>query len=336
MEKTQRHRVEILQVLSKLQERAPSGRITAALEASGHPLSERTVRLYLRQLENEGLTESQGRQGHVITEQGLAALRAAHVVDGVGFLSAKIDQMTFNMSFDLATRTGTVVVNVSLVDPQQLAGCVDQVCEVFAKGYAMGNRVALLDAGETVGKLTVPPGRVGFSTICSITLNGVLLKHRIPTTSRFGGLLELRGGCATRFVEIIYYDGTTIDPLEVFIRSGMTDYLGAVRSGNGLIGASFRELPADSREAVLNLSNRLTAVGLGGLLEVGLPGQPVLGQAVPHGRLGAVIVGGLNPIALLQEMDQRIESRALAGQLDYHRLFPFEELPDALRLRSGP
>jgi repressor of nif and glnA expression len=336
MEKTQRHRVEILQVLSKLQDRAPSGRITAALEASGHPLSERTVRLYLRQLENEGLTESQGRQGHVITEQGLAALRAAHVVDGVGFLSAKIDQMTFNMSFDLATRTGTVVVNVSLVDPQQLAGCVDQVCEVFAKGYAMGNRVALLDAGETVGKLTVPPGRVGFCTICSITLNGVLLKHGIPTTSRFGGLLELRGGCATRFVEIIYYDGTTIDPLEVFIRSGMTDYLGAVRSGNGLIGASFRELPADSREAVLNLSNRLTAVGLGGLLEVGLPGQPVLGQAVPHGRLGAVIVGGLNPIALLQEMDQRIESRALAGQLDYHRLFPFEELPDALRLRSGP
>jgi len=336
MEKTQRHRVEILQVLSKLQERAPSGRITAALEASRHPLSERTVRLYLRQLENEGLTESQGRQGHVITEQGLAALRAAHVVDGVGFLSAKIDQMTFNMSFDLATRTGTVVVNVSLVDPQQLAGCVDQVCEVFAKGYAMGNRVALLDAGETVGKLTVPPGRVGFCTICSITLNGVLLKHGIPTTSRFGGLLEMRGGCATRFVEIIYYDGTTIDPLEVFIRSGMTDYLGAVRSGNGLIGASFRELPADSREAVLNLSNRLTAVGLGGLLEVGLPGQPVLGQAVPHGRLGAVIVGGLNPIALLQEMDQRIESRALAGQLDYHRLFPFEELPDALRLRSGP
>jgi len=333
MDKTQRHRVEILQVLSKLHERAPSARITRVLESSGHALSERTVRLYLRQLEQAGLTESQGRQGHLITEQGLAELRAAHVVDGVGFLSAKIDQMTFNMSFDLATRTGSVVVNVSLVDPRRLATCVEQVCEVFAKGYAMGNRVALLDPGETVGKVTVPPDRVGFCTICSITLNGVLLKHGVPTTSRFGGLLELRAGCATRFVEIIYYDGTTIDPLEVFIRSGMTDYLGAVRTGNGLIGASFRELPADSREVVLNLSNRLTAVGLGGLLEVGLPGQPVLGQAVPHGRLGAVIVGGLNPIAILQEMDNRVESRALAGQLDYHRLFPFEELPKALKSR---
>jgi hypothetical protein len=335
MEKTQRHRVEILQVLGKLHTRTASARITRALEASGHPLSERAVRLYLRQLEKDGLTESRGRQGHLITEQGLAELRSAHVVDGVGFLSAKIDQMTFNMSFDLATRTGSVVVNVSLVDPHRLAACADQVCEVFAKGYAMGNRVALLAPGETVGQLTVPPDRVGFCTICSITLNGVLLKHGIPTTSRFGGLLELRAGCATRFVEIIYYDGTTIDPLEVFIRSGMTDYLGAIRTGNGLIGASFRELPADSREVVLNLSARLTAVGLGGLLEVGLPGQAVVGQAVHHGRLGAVIVGGLNPIAILEELDHRVELRALAGLLDYHRLFPFEELPKALKAFKG-
>ncbi len=331
MEKTQRHRVEILQALSKLETRATSSRITQVLEASGHRLSERTVRLYLQQLEEDGLTESQGRRGHVITQQGLAELRVAHVVDGVGFLSAKIDQMTFKMSFDLATRTGSVVVNISLIEPRRLAACADRVCEVFAKGYAMGNRVALIGPGESVGNVIVPADQVGFCTICSITLNGVLLKHGIPTTSRFGGLLEIRGGLPTRFVEIIHYDGTTIDPLEVFIRGGMTDYLGAVRTGNGLIGASFRELPADSREAVLNLSARLTAIGLGGLLEVGLPGQPLLGQAVPLGRLGALIVGGLNPIAILQEMEHGVQLRALAGQLDYHRLFPYEELPKALK-----
>ncbi len=335
MEKTERHRVEILRVLGKLKTRAASAQITRALDSGGHPLSERTVRLYLKQLEQEGLTESLGRQGHVITERGLAELRAAHVVEGVGFLSAKIDQMTFNMTFDLATRTGSVVVNVSLVDPRQLATYAEQVCEVFAKGYAMGDRVALLAPGEAIGPLIVPSGRVGFCTICSITLNGVLLKHGIPTTSRFGGLLELRSGNPTRFVEIIYYDGTTIDPLEVFIRSGMTDYLGAIRDGNGLIGASFRELPGDCREVVMNLSARLTAIGLGGLLEVGLPDQPVLGQSVGRGRLGAVIVGGLNPIAILAEMDHRVESRALAGLLDYHRLFPFEELPKALRARKA-
>jgi repressor of nif and glnA expression len=227
-----------------------------------------------------------------------------------------------------------VVVNVSLVDPKLLAACAAQVCDVFARGYAMGTRLALLAPGETIGQLTVPPGCVGFCTVCSVTLNGVLLKHGIPTTSRFGGLLELRHGCATRFVEIIYYDGTTIDPLEVFIRGRMTDYLGAIGSGNGLIGASFRELPADSREVVQNLSERLAAVGLGGLLEVGLPGQAIVGQSVPVGRLGAVIVGGLNPIAILEELGHRLESRALAGLLDYHRLFPFDELPKALKSRK--
>ena len=38
----------------------------------------------------------------------------------------------------------------------------------------------------------------------------------------------------------VNYDGTSIDPLEVFIRSGMTDNIGVVKTGNGRIGASFR------------------------------------------------------------------------------------------------
>ncbi len=331
MQKVQRHRAEILQVLSRANEPATSSQIAEHLEVAGCSLSERTVRLYLQQLDGEGLTIARGRRGHLITDEGLAELRTSLVVEGLGYLSAKIDQMTFNMSFDLATRTGSVVVNVSWVDPRRLAACAEQVCEVFGKGYAMGNRLALLAPGETLGASTVPPGHVGFCTICSITLNGVLLKHGVPTTSRFGGLLELRGGRPLRFAEVIRYDGTTIDPLEIFIRSGMTDYLGAIRDGNGLIGASFRELPADSRDLVVHMSDRLTAVGLGGLLEVGFPGRVLLGQPVNPGRIGAVIVGGLNPIAILEEMGHRVQSRALAGLLDFHRLFPFEELPKALQ-----
>jgi len=57
----------------------------------------------------------------------------------------------------------------------------------------------------------------------------------------------------------------------------------------------------------------------------------LLGQSVTHGRLGVVIAGGLNPIAILDELGHRVESRALAGLLDYHRLFPYDELPRALK-----
>ena len=194
----------------------------------------------------------------------------------------------------------------------------------------MGNRCAVFGPGEVVGEMTVPTGKVGFCTVCSITLNGVLLKHGVPTASRFGGLLELRDGRATRFVEMIHYDGTSIDPLEVFIRSRMTDYRGAIRDGNGLIGASFRELPEDSRELVQSLSERLSEVGLGAFLEVGMPGQQVLGLPVSQGRIGSVVIGGLNPIAILEELGHRVESRALSGLLEYNRMYSYEELPGML------
>jgi HTH-type transcriptional regulator, global nitrogen regulator NrpRI len=331
MEKTERQRTEILQALSRFSSPATSAKVAECLEAAGLQLSERAVRLYLSQMSGEGLVQTHGRRGHLITEQGLAELRGARVFERVGYLSAKIDQMAFQMSFDLATRTGSVVVNATLVDPQLLAACADEICRAFSCGYAMGNRLALLGPKETLGPLIVPPGKVALCTVCSITLNGVLLKHGIPTTSRFGGLLQLRGGQPTRFVELIHYDATTIDPLEVFVRGRMTGYRDAVRDGNGLIGASFRELPADSREVVLHISEHLTAVGLGGLLEVGQPGQAVFGLSVSAGRIGAAVIGGLNPVAVLTEHDHRVECRALAGLIDFHRLIPYEELPRALK-----
>ena len=47
---------------------------------------------------------------------------------------------------------------------------------------------------------------------------------------------------------------------------------------------------------------------------------------------GAIIVGGLNPIAILEEREHRVFSRALSGLLEYERLFPFKEFP--LRLQK--
>jgi repressor of nif and glnA expression len=331
MDKKERNRIAILNALDKAPTPTSSARLAQSLAVAGHNLSERTIRLYLNELDDQGLTQSHGKRGRVITEKGVSELHAAQTLERVGYLSAKIDQMTYAMTFDPATRNGRVVVNTSLVNPRHLAECVEDVCKVFDDGYAMGNRLALLSPGETLGHLTVPQDKLGFCTVCSITLNGVLLKHGIPTISRFGGLLELRDRQPTRFVEMIDYDGTSIDPLEVFIRSGMTDYMGAIRNGNGLIGASYREMPEDARDRVIQLGERLSAVGLGAFMEVGLAGQPVLGLPVSPGRIGSTVIGGLNPIAILEEMGYRVYSRALAGLLDYSGLFSFEELPDALK-----
>jgi hypothetical protein len=335
MQKTERNRINVLNALKRVGARVTSAELAEVLAESGCTMSERTVRLYLSALEAEGLTRSWGRRGHVITEQGLTEERAAQALDRVGYLSAKIDQMTYRMDFDLQTRSGTVVVNTSVVPMATLAECAERVCRVFELGYAMGTLMSLLSPGERLGDVEIPEGHVGFCTVCSVTLNGLLLKHGVPTTSRFGGLVELRGGKPVRFVEIIRYDGTSIDPLEVFIRSGMTDYHGAIRDGNGLIGASFRELPADSRALVVELAERLKGVGLGAFMRIGTAGQPVLGCPVGEGRIGTVVVGGLNPIAIVDESGYRTASRALAGLLDFRRLVSYRRFPELLEQLMG-
>jgi repressor of nif and glnA expression len=330
-ERSRKKMLAMLRVLKAAANQPMSGAdIQKALQLEGIEISERSVRLYLEHTDKEKLTASLGRRGRLLTEHGLHELGSAHIIERLGFLSARIDQMTFRMTFDLATRTGTVVVNTTLVQPRQLARHAGAISKVYEKGYAMGTQMALLKPGERCGDFAVPEGHVGLATVCSITLNGVLLKAGIPVHSRFGGLLELRRGEPIRFVEVITYEGSTIDPLEVFIRSGMTNYLGAIAKGDGRIGAGFREIPAESRERVTDLARRLHQAGLGGFLQIGRPGQPLLEIPVSEGMAGAVVIGGLNPAAIFEEKGERVFSRALSGLIEFERLFHYTELRSRL------
>ncbi len=331
MEKVKRKELLIMTTLKNMGGPQTSVKIAEELVALGHDISERTVRLYLQRLEHEGLTESHRKRGHRLTTLGIGEIDAAQIMEKVGFLSAKIDRLTYQMTFDLNTTSGTVVINCTVVNPRHFAGNVAQITKVYADGYAMGHLMTLLEPGEIVGHIEIPEGMVGVGTVCSITLNGVLLKHGIPTVSRFGGLLELRDRKPVRFVEIIMYDGTSIDPLEIFIRSGMTNYLGAIRTGDGRIGASFREFPAESHEAVAHLAEKLKRVGLGGIVRIGRPGQSLLDIPVSEGRIGAIVIGGLNPVSILEETGVRAYSRALAGLVDFSRLFRYEEMESRIR-----
>lgn len=331
-EKIEKKKLAILRILND--EKAPlsSPRITDSLNTLGHDISERTVRLYLGELDTDGLTENMGKRGRMITDLGRRELSSARVYEKVGYLASKIDRLTYQMDFELAKRAGTVVLNASLLEREYLARSVPLIEKVYANKYAMGTLIALFGEGERIGEVLVPPDFIAVGTVCSVTINGVLLAHGIPTQSRFGGLLELVEGRPTRFVELIHYEGTTLDPLEVFIRSGMTDYTGATHTGTGRIGASFREVPAESRSRVLELAEFLEDAGLGGFMTVGWPGQPLLEIPVGEGRVGAVIIGGLNPVAILEEQGIRVRRPgALSGLVEYNRLFPFHELKERSR-----
>ena len=128
-----------------------SSKITERLLAMGHDMSERTVRFHLLELDKVGLTENLGRSGRAITAKGLNELDSAQSYEKVGFLSAKIDQMTYKMDFDLAKKSGRVVLNVSLIDREQLHQSVPSMQRVFASGYAMGTLMSSAGSGRAGG-----------------------------------------------------------------------------------------------------------------------------------------------------------------------------------------
>lgn len=325
-EKIEKKRLAILRILKDTNRPLASQKITEQLENMGYDISDRTVRFHLLAMDKDGLTEYIGKHGRKITNKGVLELSKARVFEKVGYLSAKIDQMTYRMNFELSKLKGTVVINVSLIKRDQIKEAYPLMARVFEAGYAMGRLLTLFNPGERVDEIYIPDNFVGIGTVCSITLNGVLLAHGIPTKSRFGGILEIENRKPTRFVAIINYDGTSIDPLEIFIKSGMTDYTGATESGNGLIGASFREIPSVSRNNVIEIANRLENAGLGGIFKVGWSGHPLCEIPVNDGLVGVIVIGGLNPVAILEEYGITVYSKALSGLIDYRRLYTYKEL----------
>lgn len=328
--KTEKKQMTILRILRDAERPLDSSKIGRQMQATGIEVSERTVRYYLLEMDKKGFTQNQGKRGRIITPAGLRELESADVYVEVGFLSAKIDRMVYIMDFDLKKRTGKVIINITLIDRASLQRAVPSIISVYHAKYSMGSLIALFKPGESVGEIVIPPDKIGIGTVCSVTLNGVLLAHGIPTFSRFGGLLELRNGEPYRFAQIINYDGTSIDPLEIFIRSGMTNYLGATDSQNGMIGVGFREAPPESRDQIIDLGCQLEESGLGAFMTIGWPGQQLLGIAVNEGRIGFVVIGGLTPPAIMQELGIKSYSSALAGLTDYENLFPYWELNERI------
>lgn len=330
-ERKEKRILDILKILQNSPDPLASGPITEALEKEGVEISERSVRICLSEMETEGLIETLGKKGRIISAKGRSEIEASGTLQRVGYLSARIDRMIFNMNFDLELRAGTVVVNTTVIPKKAMIDMAHYVYKVFDKGFAMGQLVGLIPEGEDFNGLVIPDGHIGFCTVCSITLNGVLLKKGVPVRSIFSGILEMKKGEATRFAEMIQYDGTSIDPLELFIRGRLTDYLGAIKNGNGRIGAGFREIPADSYELVNLLADRLNRIGLGAFLSIGKPNQTLLNIPVRDGCCGVIVIGGLNPVAVFEESGIPVLPKALSGLMEFHQLFPYTELADRLK-----
>ena len=289
-------------------------------------MSERAVRYHLRITDERGYTQPLGRDGRMLTPLGHDELRMALAPEQVGFIVDKLELLAFRTTFDPQKRTGQLPINTSLIDKDKFKKALAAMADVFKAGICVSELVATASEGEKLGSVVVPSGKVGLATVCSVVVNGVLLKAGVPIESRFGGVLEVRNSKPRRFVAIINYAGTSLDPSEQYIRAKMTSVSEAAKTGNGKILANFREVPAPSRATVEEIVAMLKEAGINGVYALGNTSEPTCQITVGLNRVGVVLLGGLNPVAAAVEGGIEVENIGESGLIDFQQLQSFRQL----------
>ncbi len=326
-EEVERKILLILRILHNSGEAMGARLIARLMEEHGVFLSERTVRYHLKLMDERGLTKLVGRHdGRVITEPGIDEISHARVRDKVGFAISRIENLAFRTTLNLDTLEGMVPVNVSFFAEETFAHALEAMEQAYQARLLVSDRVAVARAGERPGGICIPAGKVGFVTICSVVVNGVLLKNGIPMDSKFGGILQIREGKPVRFTELIHYSGTSIDPSEIFILGKMTSVNKVASQGKGNILANFREVPAASRGMVDKIRSRLQEAGIDGIFSIGEVSEPVCQVPVDLNRVGIILLGGLNPVACAHELGIDVDNQAMSTVMSFRELHPFSEI----------
>ena len=134
------------------------------------------------------------------------------------------------------------------------------------------------------------------------------------------------GRCVQRFVELIQYSGSSLDPAELYIAGRMTSVSQVARRGHGRILANFREMPAICQTVAEGVTSRLREAGLGGLLVTGEVSKPVCGVPVELNKVGMILTGGLNPVAAAVESGVEVENHSMGALMEYGSLIRFKDL----------
>ena len=320
----ERKTIMILRILKENQGPVGARIIARRMQEEGIMLSERTVRYHLRLMDERGLTHLVGRRdGRIITDRGVAEIGNAMVQDKVGLAISRIEIMAYRTTFNPENGQGFLPVNISFFPQEIFKDALKVMMPAFESGMAVSGLVAVAGENEHLGDALVPAGRVGLATVCSLVINGVLLKAGIPMDSKFGGIVQMKNRKPLRFVELIHYSGSSLDPSEAFIRAEMTSVQQVLEKGEGNILANFREVPAPCRPLVEDIIGKLRRFGIEGVMSVGDVSEPVCQVHVDVNKVGMILMGGLNPVACAQEAGLKAENRGMAMLMDYGEMKPF-------------
>ncbi|MBZ2165198.1 DUF128 domain-containing protein [Methanobacterium spitsbergense] len=220
----------------------------------------------------------------------------------VKFLLSKAWNLIYQVDFDLETHSGNVISNLSYIKTDELDDALDIFEEVMNTGpqYCTSKYFKIIPGKEA--------GQTGIATVCSLTLDGILVKNGVSTTPQYGGILE-SDGKEPRFIELTAYSGSSLDPHEIYIAKGMTSVSDAIK-GAGRVLASLREIPYIARPSAVDVLEEVQDAGFS-VLKIGKPSELVYNAKVERYHVGIVAPGGLNPIAALKEHGMDVEPKAV-------------------------
>jgi len=313
----QRKLIAILKIIHESHTPVGARLIADRMNLQGYDIGERAVRYHLRILDERQLTKRIGYDGRIITNRGLNEIDNALVGDRVGFIITKIERLMLATTFDLETKQGNVIINISVIDKNDFDNTMNIIRQVIHNGYPFSPYIKLLEEGTVFSDIEVMEGKIGIATMCSITIDGILSKNGIPSDPKYGGLLEVKDNMPVCFKDVIVYSGTTIDPMRIFIKKKMTRVLDTVNTGSGKLLANLREIPGSALSRAEEVLDLVAKARIGGIARIGTPGESVLNSVVGAGKAGIVVYAGTNVMAAVSEIGIKVATYPISAVIDF-------------------
>ena len=213
------------------------------------------------------------------------------------------------VNFDVEKQKGDIIANISYVDKDN----IDRALSIMEDTYNSNPKFI-----NPYYKLVEHPEKddmVGIATICSLSIDGILINNGIMSNPTYSGLLELTE--PPLFIDLISYNGTTLDPHKIFLSKNMTSITGG--DGPSKILASVKEIPYVARDHAVELLEILNNIGFS-IYKIGKPREFVYNSKVENYNFGVITGGGLNSIGAVKESGVPIQVKAL------EKMMPFEKM----------
>ncbi|HJH31180.1 MAG TPA: DUF128 domain-containing protein [Methanosarcinaceae archaeon] len=315
----ERKLIEIMRVVSESDKPIGARIIADELNDRGYGIGERAVRYHLRILDKRGFTIKHGYAGRTVTKLGKRELKEALIGDRLGFVITRIEDLIYRTDYDLRSKSGNVIVNISNIDKNDFDDVMDIMRYASQGGAIISPRIRIIDERDN-SDIYVPEGKIAIATVCSITFDGLLLKNGIPVEPSYGGILELDNHEPVRFIDVISYSGTSIDPIKIFMNRHSTSVLDVLETGTGKMLANMRQIPAAAAGKARDVLELAKMSDLSGAITVGMSGESLFGAPASAGKSGIPVFVGVNAIAAVEETGIEVNTYPVSTVMEYSKM----------------